>query len=395
MKKTLLTLVVAFATLLSANAQTWEWGTATWNIQDGRVYENLDDLNLEGIVLTYPNPANYTLTFFNMLAVSYDLYIDNATEPVQAFASARGTGAAPESVNVVFDYEWVEGHSYKIVTTGAAVAQANIATYTTDTLSLNSDSYTVSFSIKGKELVKTIDVEGTMALTITDQYNPLTYSLIDVNSITAALGIDDISQATIYGLNLNGSYNADFIGLYDGWRDADGEYTTYWGGWDAGHGHNAYPAVYCIKLNETADTVSYFFYDWWKEYDPEAPDTIPGTGSQAKLRAPETVYNDTLWAWNWVDSTGVEQLTYYDRKYRVTEGQDYKASFAILSDTKYVLINATLHFVDGETYEAYIKQQEEEEEPNPIKGDIDRDGAITVNDITRLIEIYLSQGAEE
>ena len=222
MKKTLLTLAVAFTTLLSANAQTWEWGTATWNIEDGRVYENLDDLNLEGIVLTYPNPANYTLTFFNMLAVSYDLYIDNATEPVQAFASARGTGAAPEFVNVVFNYEWAEGHSYKIVTTGAAVAQANLATYTTDTLSLSSDSYTVSFSIKGKELVKTIEVEGTMALTITDQYNPLTYSLIDVNSITAALGIDDISQATIYGLNLNGSYNADFIGLYDGWRDPDG-----------------------------------------------------------------------------------------------------------------------------------------------------------------------------
>ena len=394
MKKTLLSLVVALATVLTANAQTWEWGTAEWNIEDGRVYENLDDLNLEGVVLTYPNPANYSLTFFNVISVHYDLYVDDATEPVPASASAQGAmggGAGP--VSVLFDYEWVEGHSYKIVTTGAALVQANIATYTTDTLSLNYDSYTISFSIKGKELVKTIDVEGTMALTIVDQYDPLTFSLVDVNSINEALGINDISEATIYGLNVNGSYNPNFIDPYDGWRDADGEYTTYWGGWDAGHGRNAYPAVYCIKINETADTVTYFFYDYWKEYNPEDPDSIDSPGTQAKMRAPETVYNDSIWPWRWTDDDGVEQLTYYTRMYRVTEGQDYKASFAVLTSSKYVLINATLHFVDGETYEAYIKQQEEEEKP--VKGDIDGDGVVTVNDITKLIEVYLNQGIDE
>ncbi|MBQ9363869.1 MAG: hypothetical protein IJT97_10710 [Bacteroidaceae bacterium] len=394
MKKILLSLIVALSTVISANAQSWEWGTATWNIEDGRVFENLDDLNLEGVVLTYPNPTSYSLTFFNVVAVAYDLYIDDATEPIQTSASAQGAmGGASGPVGVQFDYKWVEGHSYKIVTTSAILAQANMVTYTTDTVSTNSDSYTISFSIKGKELVKTIDVEGTMALTITDQNDPLTFSLIDVSSINEALGISDISEATIYGLNVNGSYNPNFIDPFDGWRDADGEYTVWGGNAYNILGHNAYPAVYCIKINETADTVSYFFYDYWKEYNPDDPTTIPGTGSQAKFRAPETVYNDSIWAWHWIDEDSVEQVTYYDRKYRVTEGQDYKASFAIITDSKYVLINATLHFVDGETYAAYIAQQEEEDKP--IKGDIDGDGTITVNDITKLIEVYLEQGQDE
>ena len=191
MKKSLLTLLLTLATAISASAVDFQWGTATWNITDGRVYEDIDDLNLEGIVLTYPNPANYTLTFFQMLAVSYDLYIDDATEPIKASASAR------QSTAISFNYQWSEGHNYKIVTTGAVLAQANLATYSTDTISSNSDSYTISFTIKGPELVKTIEVEGTMSLSIIDQEWQKTYSLLNTREICEALGIESLDTAVV------------------------------------------------------------------------------------------------------------------------------------------------------------------------------------------------------
>ena len=49
--KHLFTFIVALAAAVCATAQTFTWGTAQWNIQDGQVYESIDDLNLEGIVL--------------------------------------------------------------------------------------------------------------------------------------------------------------------------------------------------------------------------------------------------------------------------------------------------------------------------------------------------------
>ena len=225
MKKTLLLFMMAFAVVASTYAKDFVWGTATWNISDGKVYEDIADLNADGIVLSFPNPSNFTLTFFDMLAVSYNVYVDDATEPIEAKASAQ------QSTNVVLDYDYVEGHSYRIVTTGAALCRANLATYKTDTLTLNKeDSYTISFSVKGPEVVKNIDVEGTMALTIVDQDYFPTFSLIDISSICEALGIASINKAEVYGLNPNGSYNANFFNpLFDFWRDADGGLTTF--GW--------------------------------------------------------------------------------------------------------------------------------------------------------------------
>ena len=188
MRKHLLTLTTALLFMVgAASAQSFEWGTATWNIQDGTVYDGIDQLNAEGIVLTYPNPTDYTLTMLNMVAVDYNLYVDDATEPIKASASARGNTV------VRFDYDYVEGHSYKIETTGALLAQVNLATFSADTLSTDNTSYTISFVVKGPELVKTIEVEGTMALTIVDQNTQLTYSALDTQEITQALGIDDIS----------------------------------------------------------------------------------------------------------------------------------------------------------------------------------------------------------
>ena len=346
MKKIYFLLLLIATSFSTANAQTFEWGTATWNIPDGKVFENIDEFNVDGVVLTYPNPANYTLTFLNAIGVSYDLYVDDATEPLKETASAQSSAA------VSFGYPFVEGHKYKIVTTGAALVFANLATYKTDTLSLNSDSYTLSFEIKGPELVKTIDVDAKMSLAITNQEAEKTVSLIDVNEVLSALGVGSIAEANIYGLKLNGAYvTYEWYGpdYFDGWRDADGEYTSYNGGWNRLDGHNAYPAVYCIKINQACDSITYFFYDYWKEYDPNAGTEIGGGGviTPVKHRAPETSYNSVIW--DWVDEG--DGTTYqYTRMYRCNEGQDYKASFAIVANKKMVKINATLHFVSQEDY---------------------------------------------
>lgn len=346
MRKHLLTLTTALLFMVGgASAQSFEWGTATWNIQDGTVYDGVDQLNAEGIVLTYPNPTDYTLTMLNMITVDYNLYVDDATEPIMAVASARGGTA------VNFSYDYVEGHSYKIETLGATLVQVNLATFSADTLTSDATSYSISFVVKGPELVKTIEVEGTMALTIVDQNTQLTYSALDTQEIAQALGIEDISQAQVYGLNLNGSYNPYHADYFDGWRDADGEYTLWGGGYNTYAGHNAYPAVYCIKITPQADSLYYFFYDYWKVYDPD--DTGEQGGSelvQSRNRAPETSYHSILWDWDNGDGT----TTTYTRFYRCDEGKDYKASFAIVANKRMVRIDATLHFVSQEDYAAYL-----------------------------------------
>ena len=358
MKKTLLILFAAFTTL-AAQAQTFEWGTATWNIQDGRVYESIQEFNADPVTLTYSNPSGYTLTYVNILAINYDVYIDDATEPIEAGSSCQ------QGTDIALSYDFPEGHDFRIVVKQALLAQANIATRTTDTLSINSDSYTISFRINGPEIVQTYNYEGTMSLAITDQEWWLTYSLLDPTAICRDLGINNISEAQLLGLNVNGSYNGSFLdpqygaAYFDGWRDADGEYTTYWGGYNQIASHNAYPAVYCIKLNETCDTIKYYFYDYWRLYNPDDPGEIPGTGSGVKRngpqRAPETHYYSIIWDWENEDGT----ITQYTRSYRCEEGQDYSASWIFKADKKAVKINATMHFVSQEAYAEYLAHVEE------------------------------------
>ncbi|MDE7117385.1 MAG: hypothetical protein K2O61_01940 [Bacteroidaceae bacterium] len=367
MKKSLLTLL-ALAMAVGMQAQTWQWGEATWNIPDGKVYEDINDLNGDGIVLSFSNPANFVLGFFDALGLDYNIYVDDATEPIEASASTR------QGTDIVLDYDYVEGHSYRIVTTSATLVRANIATRITDTLSINKeDFYTISFSINGPEVVKTIDVEGTMALTIVDQNYFPTFSLIDTPSICEALGIASIDEAELYGLNPNGSLNAYFFdSRFDFWHDADGGLTVYGGGAGGGVydvlGHNPYPAVYCIKLNETVDSIHYYFYDWWSDYTPDEPTELPSTGF-AKHRAPTTSYNSVVWDWEWTDDDGNPQVTKYTRRYRVDEGQDYKAGFAIKANKKEVLINATLHFVSQEAFAQYLETSVEAVEVAPVAAD--------------------------
>lgn len=360
MKRHLLTLIVALTALCQASAQTtFQWGTATWNFEDGTVFQSIDDLKQAGITLTYPNPAGFTLTFFNIIGVDYDLYVDGATEPIPSAASS-GQGNTIVNFGNRHADDLVEGHKYRIVTHGAVLAQANLATYSTDTLSTDNTSYSISFEIKGPELVKTIDVESSMSLSITSQDYDLTYSLIDTKEVCSLLGISSISEAAVWGLNVNGSYNPYFRDPFDGWRDADGEYTVWGGNAYSQLGHNAYPAVYCIKLNETADTVSYFFYDYWREYDPNEDDSTGGGTivQQAPRRAPDTHYNRIVWDWDNGDGT----TTKYTRNYRVDEGSDYKASFAIIANQKMVRVNATMHFLSQEAYAEWLEQQAEPQE---------------------------------
>jgi len=341
MKKSLLTLLVAFIAVLSASAQTtFEWGTATWNIENGKSYADIQQFKDTPITLTYPNPNNYTLTLFNVVAIDYDVFVDDNTEAIATSSTAQGKTA------VEISYAFVEGHSYKLNVKKAYLVQVNIATRTADTLSVNNDAYSISFSIAGPELVKTIETEGTMALTIIDQNYQPTFSVVNAAEICTALGINNISEATVYGLNPDGSYNEFFMSAYDGWRDVEAQYTKYQAGWDATAKRNATPAVYSIKLNETADTIRYYFYDTWAEYDPNAPTQTGGSTVGARPRKASTSYNKVIWDWDNGDGT----TTKYTRTYRVDEGTDYKASFILIANKKAVRINSTLHFVSQESY---------------------------------------------
>ena len=318
------------------DSSVFVWGTATWNTENNVVYNGIAEFEAAGLTLSYPNPTGYALTFLNVVLVEFDLYVDGAETPIKSSSSAQG------STDVAISYPFVEGHDYQIVVTKAQLAQANLATYTTDTLSTNEDTYSISFTINGPELQKTIEVEAWMSLAITNQEYTKTVSEIDPAEICAALGISDISEAEMHALRPNGSY-CDYMSYFDWWRDADGDFTPYNAGYNSVFGHNAYPAVYRIAVNEAADSVSYYFYDYWKVIDPEEGNT---SGGSTLTRAPQTVYsNDTV---NWDNGDGT--FTQYRRSYRVEEGKDYVSEVMYVANMKSVIPRATLHFVSEEEW---------------------------------------------
>ena len=328
------------------DSSVFEWGTATWNTEDGVVYEDMEAFEAAGLTLTFPNPTNYALNFLNVVLVNFDLYIDGSEEPVKASSSAQG------SAEVAISYPFVEGHSYKIVTTGASLAQANLMTFTTDTLATTDDSYEISFTIEGPELVGTINVDGYMSLAITNQEYTKTVSLVNVDSICTMLGISDISEAEMHALRPNGSY-CDYMSYFDWWRDADGDFTPYNAGYNSVFQHNAYPAVYSIKVNEAADSVTYYFYDYWKEIVEEEGET---TGGSTMTRAPQTVYSNDTVLWDNGDGT----FTNYRRSYRVEVGKDYVSEVMYVANKKSVVLHATLHFISEEEWNEMYSSDDED-----------------------------------
>ena len=119
MKNFLLTLFLVLASAAGIQAQTFEWGTASWNIADGTEFDGIDEFSQKGLVLSFTNPADYALTFLNIIAVDYDLYIDGSTEAVNGFATGHG------STDVSFRLDaFAEGHQYRLVATKATLVQA-------------------------------------------------------------------------------------------------------------------------------------------------------------------------------------------------------------------------------------------------------------------------------
>ncbi len=146
------------------------------------------------------------------------------------------------------------------------------------------------------------------------------------------------------------------------------------------------PAVYSIKINETCDTIKYYFYDYWKEYNPEESDTMGGSGIVTPVKsrvpavagirkAPDTHYNYVIVDWYDEENDTTYQ---YRRNYRCDVGSDYKASFVVKTIDKYVLINATMHFVSIEDYN-------NPPVPPKKKGDVNGDGDVNISDVVAVI----------
>ena len=327
---------VIYMTLLDCDSygtysDRFVWRTAQWNIKDSMVYNNINEFDAARFSIIFPNPTGYNMTNYHAIYVGYDIYVDDATEPIKASSSAQA------GTSVMIDYRFPEGHTYRIVTTKTMLICANLHTYTTDTLSVNYDSYSITFTINGPELQKTIDVEAHMSLAITNQEYTKTVSKVDAADICATLGISDISEAVMHPLSPNGSY-CDHMDYFDWWRDADGEFTNCNGGYNSIFRHDAYPAVYCIKINDSADSVTYYFYDYWKEHVPEEGGEA---GGSMVSRAPQTSYNSVIW--DWINEDG--SVTQYKRSYRVDEGKDYQSNVMYVANGKSVIVRATMHFI--------------------------------------------------
>ena len=92
-----------------------------------------------------------------------------------------------------------------------------------------------------------------------------------------------------------------------------------------------------------------------------------------KRRLPDTHINRVIWDWDNGDGT----TTKFTRTYRCDVGSDYKASFVVKTSEKYVLINATMHFVSEEDYL---------NPPVATKpGDVNEDDKVDISDIVAII----------
>lgn len=85
----------------------------------------------------------------------------------------------------------------------------------------------------GKKVVYDLDVEREAGL----GYTAEDYT-IATSELAALLGVESLGEATIWGVNPDGSYVADAMNTYDGWRAVDGTFA----GW------SSETAAVCVKL---------------------------------------------------------------------------------------------------------------------------------------------------
>lgn len=181
------------------------------------------------------NPSAYTGT------ISYTKNeLPNGYYKISAYAFTNGTTtffANADSVIVentsmyvlpVIDSVLVTDGTLKF---GLAVENANWVGITNVTLAFVAPAPAVE--PVGKKVVYNLDVEREAGL----GYAAEEYT-IATSELAALLGVESLGEATMWGVNPDGSYVADAMTVYDGWRAVDGTFA----GW------SSETAAVCVKL---------------------------------------------------------------------------------------------------------------------------------------------------
>lgn len=188
------------------------------------------------------NPSAYTGT------ISYTKNeLPNGYYKISAYAFTNGTTtffANADSVIVENTSMYVQPVIDSVLVTdgtlkfGLAVENANWVGITNVTLAFVAPAPAVE--PVGKKVVYNLDVEREAGL----GYAAEEYT-IATSELAALLGVESLGEATMWGVNPDGSYVADAMTVYDGWRAVDGTFA----GW------SSETAAVCVKL--FADEAAY------------------------------------------------------------------------------------------------------------------------------------------
>ncbi len=181
------------------------------------------------------NPSAYTGT------ISYTKNeLPNGYYKISAYAFTNGTTtffANADSVIVENTSMYVQPVIDSVLVTdgtlkfGLAVENANWVGITNVTLAFVAPAPAVE--PVGKKVVYNLDVERVAGL----GYAAEEYT-IATSELAALLGVESLGEATMWGVNPDGSYVADAMTVYDGWRAVDGTFA----GW------SSETAAVCVKL---------------------------------------------------------------------------------------------------------------------------------------------------
>ncbi|MBQ3237458.1 MAG: DUF5013 domain-containing protein [Bacteroidaceae bacterium] len=181
------------------------------------------------------NPSAYTGT------ISYTKNeLPNGYYKISAYAFTNGTTtffANADSVIVENTSMYVQPVIDSVLVTdgtlkfGLAVENANWVGITNVTLAFVAPAPAVE--PVGKKVVYNLDVEREAGL----GYAAEEYT-IATSELAALLGVEALGEATMWGVNPDGSYVADAMTVYDGWRAVDGTFA----GW------SSETAAVCVKL---------------------------------------------------------------------------------------------------------------------------------------------------